>query len=218
MSLAWPEYIPSDIGVTPVSHQWDDWNPYSVLGDVDPFTEKALLSVTNRAALAFAIGCAEWVLCRFSQVSEDPRPSLFVEACWAYEMSSDYACPPESNESEWKGEIRGPIDLALMTILNTAYAIDDNATHVDAAFAERLPLHVLPVPYQKLFTEWRDAVIARFQHLYPRTERYEMGAPVPREALNPDFQLDVASGEKLVKGFLEVIDTMRNPFLRTAKS
>jgi len=213
--MAWtrPNYIPPELEKFTIAHQWDDGNPYSLLGDVDPFTEQALSKVTARAAIAYAIGCAEWVVFRFCNLSDDPRPYLFIEASWAFQMSNRYACPPESDESEWKGEIRGPIDLTLMTILNTIYAVEDGSPHVEAAFAEQLPLHV--IPNQQNFLNWRGTVLERLQHLYPISTADNMGPPVPREALDPSSQFDSAGAAKLVDMFFENLDEKANSYLRT---
>jgi len=212
MTLKSPTFVPiAAISSLQIAHRWDDYDPYPLLPDPCLDTEDRLSKLSDRAIVAFAIGCAEWVVYRFSELSDDPRPLQFVEACWAAEMSEVYATPDESEDEEWEGPIRGPIDLALMTVLNTFYAFEDDNAEDDAAFAELVALHVLPDTTS--FLAWRDAVLDRLRATFPRKKRKPLGDPVPREMLDPTLSFDDGQRVELVKAFLTRLPKTSNPFL-----
>jgi hypothetical protein len=212
MTLERATFVPYDrIQKAPVTHAWSDWNPYSVLGESNSDTELALAQLTDNACIAYAAACAEWVVGRFALMLDDSRPWQFLEACWAYEMSDQFRCPPESNEAEWKGPIRGPIDLALMTVLNTAYAVEDESAHIDAAFAELIPLHV--IADQSLFLQWREQVLPKLRGLAARESVGRARLPVPREALDPRLSVTERLARELAARFLARVDPSKNPFL-----
>lgn len=211
MTYQLPRHIPiSDLAMQPVVHLWNDYDPYILFREPSEYTENMLLRISNCAKIAFAIGCAEWVVSRFSAISDDLLPQQFIEACWAAEMSSSFATPDETEDEEWQGPVRGPIDLALMTILNTFYAVEDGNAEEDAAFAELVALHVLPYPDE--FLVWREQVLIRFAALYPAKEKSRSGA-VPREALNTKIDFKYSQNKLFIEQFLKDLDSEKNPLL-----
>jgi len=216
MSLPPPSYVPiALLKDMEVVHRWDDWDPYVLLGTQDPKTQASLARITDRAQIAFAIACAEWVVYRFKNLFDDRRPYDFLEASWASEMSSDYAVPPQLAEDEWKGPIRAPIDLALVTIINTFYTTEDGAGNSDAAFAELIPLHVLND--RMPFLRWRDSVLVRLQTIFPREPSDVNGPPVPPEAMDPNVELDGQALNESVSRFLHQLDERTNLFISKVK-
>lgn len=212
MTLQAPSYITvADISNMPVTYRWDDYDPYPLFPDLNEDTETLLAKMSDRAKFAFAIACAEWVVYRFIRLSGDPRPLQFIEACWAVEMSDRYETPDEFEDAEWEGPIRGPIDLALITILNTFYASEDGNAEADAAFAELVALHVLPDPSPYVF--WRSAILPRLVHTYPYRKDNPFGEPVPREALDPKLDLNAIQRKQRVEAYLAGLQTTANPFL-----
>ena len=200
----------------PVDYAWDDWEPYSLLGDDDLCMQTLLRSVTDRAKLAFAIACAEWVVTRLDPWLEgDITPWKFIEACWAFEMSDRFALPAESDESEWKGKVRAPVDLALMTILNTAIGFEDDNAEVDAAFAAQIALHVLVE--RGAFLRWRRLVLHRLRRMYPKTQDAtagdERGVPVPREVLMFPMSIEPQKADSAVEAFMAAVNVHSNPFV-----
>lgn len=216
MTLPAPSYLPlALLKDMPVRHSWDDWDPYSLLGVQDEEIQRRLAQVSDRAQIAYSTACAEWVVYRFEDLFDDIRPYQFLEAAWASEMSSDFVIPPQLVADEWQGVIRAPIDLALVTILNTSYSTEDGVGHVDAAFAERIPLHVLTDPAP--FLAWRAKILDRFEELFPRDPNDPAGVPVPREAMNPDVPILKEMLNEYVTRFLSQLDESANPFLRKVK-
>jgi hypothetical protein len=212
MTFTIPSYIPIDkIANMPIEHHWDDYDPYILFPELNEDTMLFLSKMTERAKYAFAIGCAEWVVYRFQKFSDDPRPLQFLESCWAVEMSEMFESPDESEDEEWEGPVRGPIDLALMTVLNTFYGTDDRNSEEDAAFAELIPLHVLPNAED--FISWRDRILPSLIASYPYNEKDILGMPVPREALDPSLPLNMDQRTKLVNDYLSNLPIDGNPFL-----
>lgn len=168
--------------------------------------------LSDRAIIAYSIACAEWVVARFSRVSRDEHPLRFLEACWAFEMDRHLAAPPPNQDDEWKGSIRGALDMAMVTVLNTYYTTEDGVGEIEGAFNEKVVLHVLLDP--QLFLVWRGTVLSRLHRLYPRDPANSWGDPVPREALDPRVQLESTDFGECVRLFLSSLSPATNPLLR----
>lgn len=152
--ISCPDYIPLNvISEKKLSHKWDAWDPYETLGDRNEETMEQLSRVSNRAIIAYAIACSEWVIFRLSKQFETSVPYKFIQACWAFEMEKSYRAPPPLKEKDWEGPIFGAIDLALVTILNTYYVTEEEAAETEAAIGELIALHVLEDKAQ--FISWR---------------------------------------------------------------
>jgi len=212
MSLISPKYIPIDlISQKDVQHEWSDWDPYEKIQPQDESTMNVLSKLSNRAITAFSIGCAEWVVYRFIKLSSDKTPYDFLESSWVLVMGNEDVQLEGLEESEWKGPIRGAIDLALLTIVNTWNNSEFDSTEADGAFAAQLALLVLPDKYH--FIEWQEKVLQRLIKYFPRDTEYPDGPPVPREVLNPSVDIDAFQSESLIKNFLSKVDYQSNPFL-----
>jgi hypothetical protein len=208
-----PSYIPiSQIQSEPITYEWNEWDPYKALGNPDPNTKEALASLSYRALIAFSIACAEWVVYRLWNHLNDESALQFLEAAWAFEMDQRYQDLDESNEDEWQGQVRAPVDLALMSILNTINETETKAPVVDAAFAERIPLFVLT--NASLFIGWRDRVAARLQHLYARDPDDPWGRPVPPQAMDPSVEFTQEGEANFVREFFAQPSLRANPFLK----
>lgn len=216
MTLSRPSYIPLELSkAAKVKHDWDNWDPYSLLGTQSEETQTALSHLSDRAQIAYSIGCAEWVIWRFEGLSGELRPYEILEASWAGEMSADLVAPPQLNHREWEGPIRGPMDLALVTILNAFYSSESGNAQEDAAFAERISLHVLAE--KEPFHHWRAQVLDRLERFFPRDVDNPIGKAVPREALDPTLPMSEESRGKLVNLFFENLDVTANPLLRAIR-
>lgn len=202
MSLSIPSYIPvRSLRRTPIFHDWDAYDPYSILPAVQVSTLESLCHVSDRALIAFAIGCSEWVVFRFLDYLSDDRALSYLEACWVFEVSENVYLPREQKAEEWTGRVLAAIDLSMLTIINTVYFTEDGQGHLKAAFAECLPLHV--IAEVDLFITWRDLVLKRLCRLFPRDASNPWGAAVPRQALDPDFPIDRVNIPGIMYDFLE---------------
>ncbi len=210
MPLFPPSYVPiQDIDFLPLSHSWDDWDPYAILQPVDERAISQLDRVHNLGITAFAIGCAEWVVCRFRQHSDDNTPHNYIEAYWAYVMGHEDVDIPVTEHDEWTGTVRGPINLALMQVMNTVFLSEDGPPSEEAGISEQTVLHVLPE--RTLFLEWREAILTRLTSLCARDKAKPDGSPVPREILDPSIELTPARFSSLTERFLAELDYDANP-------
>lgn len=213
MPLSTPHYIPvKQLVQEKIQHEWSDWDPYEKIAEPDKNTLEALSKISNRALTAFSIGCAEWVTYRFSMVSTDKTPLDFLESCWVLVMGNDDIQLEGLEESEWKGPIRGAIDLSLLTIVNAWNKAEFGSTEADGAFAAQLAL--LVIPPKALFLEWQEKVLQRLVSYYPRNADDPDGPPVAREILDPEVNFDVLQADLLINTFLHGVDFSSNPFLQ----
>ncbi|MEW5702959.1 MAG: hypothetical protein AB1792_12120 [Candidatus Zixiibacteriota bacterium] len=213
MALSPPRYIPIAIlQKAPVTHSWDDWDPYPLVGTQREETMDRLARLSDRAIIAFAIGCAEWVVFRLGNLSTDPTPLDFLEAAWAFEMDKEIESLPESEDKDWQGPIRGPLDLSLMTILNTYYTTEEGTAEIEGAFAELVALHVQHDT--SYFEAWRKRALQRLSDHYPRKKSDTWGPPVPREVLDPAVKISPELAQEYVQRFLDGLDFEKNPFLK----
>lgn len=204
-------FVPIDVTLEQdVSFTWSDWDPYEAVGNPSPQRVQELGALSDWALVAYALACAEWVVFRFSTLLKDDRPLQFLEAAWAYEMTDEYEPPRESEESEWKGPVRGSVDLALMTTLNAIYSTKDGKPEVDAALAEQIAAHV--VNDKQAFARWRDAVYQRLFKLFPRRDNAERQF-VSRAVFDLSTP-DGADAAGYIEKFREQLDTTENPMLR----
>jgi hypothetical protein len=212
MSIKMPTYIPVyNIALQKIQHEWDEWDPYEPLGFPDEQVKKKLEQVSNRGITAFAIGCAEWVIYRFHNISSDKTPYDFLEASWVFVMGNDDALPPESDEEEWQGPIRGAIDLSLMTILNTVYFSEEGPPVQNAGLAAQIALHVLVE--HLAFLNWQNIALERLMKYCPRDENNPVGFQVPREIFNSSVDLNPEISTLYIKEFLAEVDYKSNLFL-----
>jgi len=213
MTLKPPSYIPVEIiSKAPIDYEWDAWDPYAPLGKQDEDTMDRLALLSYRAIIAYSIGCAEWVVYRLSRFFDDQTPYAFLEACWAFEMDKGFEAPSPLKAADWQGPVLGAVDLALVSILNTYYATDEGAPEVEAALGELIALHVLKDT--EPFIVWRERILERLLQLYRCPVEDSWGRSVPREALDPNVQIDGADQDRLVKAFLNSLDFKENRFLK----
>jgi hypothetical protein len=206
-----PTFVPTDaISAFAISFEWSDWDPYAILGNPSSGRVEELGSLSDRALVAYSTACAEWTVYRFASLSDDRIPHLFLEALWVAELDNQFMPPPESIESEWKGNIRGPIDLALMTVLNAIGSTDGGKPEVDAALAERIALHVMP--NQDLFKKWQARCMRVLFDSFNRKMDTGGSLGLPPQVFSIEFQLDKIESYK--QEFLSSVDYSSNKFLR----
>jgi hypothetical protein len=212
MPLTPPSYVPVESIARPqIRHKWDDFDPYEPLAWPDENTKTRLATVSNHGITAFAIGCAEWVVYRLSPPSSDQTPFDYLEAFWVYVMGHPRALPPETEHEQWTGPIRGPMNLALMTVLNTVYLSEDGPAIQNGALAAQIALHVLED--HSAFLSWQGLVLSRLGEHAARDEENPDGPPLPREILDPSVSMtDFKTGDA-IDAFVRRAVEGGNPFL-----
>jgi hypothetical protein len=215
MTRAAPLYVPVErIAPLKLRHKWSDDDPFKPLAQPGKEIQALLRKVSNRGITTFALGCAEWVLYRFSRHVEDPTPDYYIEAFWVFVMGRDEALPPATEHDDWLGRVRGAVNLSLMTVLNTVLLSEEGPPVKNGAFSSVIAEHVLaPEEIQASFHPWRDKVLKRLLRHAPRDPKAPDGNPLPREILDPAVVLSDADLPRLIQGFLGRVDVAANPLL-----
>lgn len=204
-------FVPeSVVGMEAVRFEWSDWDPYAAVGEPESSRIETLGLIGDRPLIAYALASAEWVVRRFTRLSDDPRPLQFLEASWAFLLSFEYEPPPESNEAEWKGPVRGSIDLALMTVLNTINSTQGGKAEVDAGLEEQIARHVLERATE--FEDWAGAVTLRLIEHFPREQDSDRRM-VPRSFFDLSHAYDERAVDAEVESYLRELRPEGNPFL-----
>jgi len=218
MTLPVPSYIQrAGIQDRTLRFTWDDQQCEKAYTPLDKAARARLGRLSQRAILAFAISCAEWIFYRFKLVSEAPLLDDYTEAAWAAVVDARYAdYYLEPRGEEWQGPDRKPLAVALMLLVDTLVRVEsDDHPDIGALSLSNLTAHVMTDP--RPFHEWRERVVTRLEHLYPLNSRDTRGEPVPREALDPDFDFKPEMAPALFGAFLKRLDYKANPFLRTTE-
>jgi hypothetical protein len=213
MSLTIPQYLRvSNIQEIEVRFLWDDWKVEEVDMPLDDAFQDRLHPLSQRAIAAFTIGIAEWIIYRFGALSNDPGPVQYLEAAWAQVIDLRYSSLSDVIPEDWTGPVRGPIGVALRRVI---FALDQSHSDGDPAWragrASKLAEHVIPDP--TLYRQWRDHILDRLERVYPLDPAEKLGDVVPREAMDPDTDLDVLETEVRINRFLSGLDYTNNRFL-----
>ncbi|QRK06748.1 hypothetical protein JQX13_42880 [Archangium violaceum] len=195
--------------------RWDDQQYEKVYTPLDRAARARLEKLSQRAILALAISCAEWIFHRFKLVSEAPLLDDYAEAAWAVVVDARYAnYYLEPGGEEWQGPDRKPLAVAVMLLVDTIVRVEnDDHPDIGALSLASLAAHVLTDPTP--FHEWHERIVARLERLYPLNPQDTRGEPVPREALDPDFDFRLEMAPALIGAFLKKLDYKANPFLRS---
>lgn len=215
MTLPVPAYLQrAGIQDRSLRFTWDDTAYERAYEPLDPDVRARMARLSQRANLAFAIACAEWVFHRFEPVSHEPLLEDYVEAAWAAVIDARYAhFYIEPRGDDWRGPDRKPLAVALMLLVDTVVRVEnDDHPDIGAVSLANLAEHVMTNP--RPIQEWRERIVPRLERLYPLDPRDTRGEPVPREALDPDFDFQPELAPTLISGFLRRLDPGRNPFLR----
>jgi hypothetical protein len=220
MALTVPAYIVNaQIASPSTRYPWDEWRVNDYFLDVDDDQFDRLDALSNAANLALAIGCGEWISHRFSALSSDPDPDHFIEAAWAAIVHPAYCLDIETDDDEWRGPIRGPLNMTISILHDGVHRLEtdpDEATR--SCWMYNLTEHVLPRSDE--FAKWFEACVIRFEKLHPKIDDDDIweegppfGTPVPREALDPGVPYDSHAAAALLDRFLRTLNPSQNPFL-----
>lgn len=213
MNSKLPDYIPAFIAVDVVRYEWDEWDPYSFLGDVDKEVLEQCGALSDRAAMIFSIGCLEWVLARLRPMIKNELPYQYLAACKALVLGAPIALPPFPASSQWQGSVMSPIGLAIVNALNTWYMAVDGESDVHAAFSAKVPLHLLNDQVEH-YVDWQHKVLVRLETLFPYNEEEDgMGPLVPMAMLDPGWDPDGKNLASIAVEELSEIDLLGNPLI-----
>jgi len=218
MPLLVPGYI-QQAGVIdePLDYVWDESVKEEILLD-QPRLMDRLSEITDRGGLAFCLASAEWILWKLSKKLPDSTPFQLLEAAWAGTI--DWLYLKSFNPPEWLDDLPDPIagtlDQALWLLKEALVAAREGEPPYDRASAlSELAIRILKKPDS--YKSWRRFVLRRLAQLYPAREDQQLGEPVPREALDREFDFKPELARALLARFLASLDPARNPYLRSAK-
>jgi hypothetical protein len=218
VALSVPNYIQSaNVQDVNIRYPWDDWNVEQAEEPIDEEFVARIKGISPRAIIAFTTGTAEWIVHRFATLSDDPLPLQFLEAAWAMIIDMRYCgvvWDDHTRESvTWTGPIRRPLAIAMTRVQYTFQAIlEYGDIELSAAWITNLAQYILsdPGPYRG----WRERVVGRLEALYPHNPEDKLGEVVPREAVDPHYEFQLAQTESLINRFLATLDRS-NPFLNS---
>jgi hypothetical protein len=210
-----PGYIArANIRVPEITYRWDDWNLEESVGDIDQESYEQLKRLSLRGAFAILVGSAEWVMYRFEELTDyDVQPFEAVDAGWAQVVDPLYAAP-WNPFLEWKGPVLGPINRVVVYMIDGADYLGKRV-EVARSAAEVLNIAAHVIPDRAAYDAWEKFAIERVAALYPASQSDPLGDPIPREALDPDFDFDVSMTESLINQYLGQLDYDQNGFLAT---
>ena len=215
----------ANIVTTDAQFDWDEWNVKEYyLAVEDPLFDR-IDRLTTRAGIGLAIACGEWVCHRFSALSSDPDPLLFLEAAWAGNIHIAYCRYTENADNEWRGVIRGPLNMTMTIVNDGLFCLEEEPSGgLRAAWMHKLARHVLP--QLDAFDEWFEAIVTRLEQHYLKVDHPDqsglfddspdLGPRVPREAYDPDHPFDPTQTAPALDAFLSRLTPDRNPYLRPA--
>jgi len=215
MSIPIPEYI-SDarLQTVEIHYLWDEWNLENTVGTFDEDVYQQLKAMSLRAAFAVLLGAAEWVLYRLDPLLEDDTlPSQAIEAGWAQVVDPRYAVPWNPFE-DWQGPIQGPVRRTCMLMADAADYLGQRVEVArPAAKVLKVAAHILPTT--RSYKSWEGSALRRLRDLFPWTDRDPLGDPVPRQALDPNFDFQSHQLQEIVQTYLSQLDFNEHAFLST---
>lgn len=196
----------------------------------------AIYRLTKSASVGLAAALEEWAAWRFDGLI--PPNSFLSQADAARAWTIDCRYMQHGKEDEIK---EPPARSAMSMVAELTWdAVRDEfwkfpstppQHEVHLAFLVR---HVMPKEKRKPFETWTKWALGRLAEISPRPdepigpfEDYEseaaydaaqrpyFGAPIPQEALDPDFDYKPEMREDLLDRYLQSLDWKQNPFLRS---
>jgi hypothetical protein len=233
-----PSYIPVDsLSKIDIVKSWDSDSPYENLGEISHKTMEKLsylsdrginedlgelsyetldrLSVlSNRGILAYSIGCAYWVIYRYSAKVDINVLLKYIEGCLPCLFAFSDRVPNELPQDEWKGPVRGPSQFSVFLIADTWHSGEFDIPTLQGVYSEKLVLYDIPKACNEmfLFLEWREVVLSRLEKDFQRLSDEPEGAGVPLEILDTGIELEQSEYRQAMLNAVSEIDK-NNEFL-----
>lgn len=192
-----PPYIEkANVRGTKISYTWSKAkkeydNPVPTMASF-----RLINNLSFNAALALALGIAEWIAWRLDGLSDDKSLFEFIEKGWETELKQEPRPKLEGYADRFdnKPEI-GPLYHAQSTLSRILknYEIKSTGIYQDVIYLKWLAEAVLPS--KSAFDAWYKTTVERFNKKFQRAKydksaNYDFyGKPVPREALDPNYKL-----------------------------
>ena len=215
-----PHILAAKIADKTPSYAWDEWRVEEAYQPADPEFMAAMARVSHRANVAFCIASAEWIVWRFEHLFNNPMPLVYLEAMWTANIHTAYGRYIETDDDDWRGVVKGPINIALAIVIDLVWGIEDTVPGENASWIANLANLVIAdaSPYER----WRKEVLGRLEELSPRPVEVEEnpfeddedpGPWVPREVFDTTHRFDGSRTREYLTQFLNSVDYNTNEFL-----
>jgi hypothetical protein len=194
MALKPPAYIPvKELSKIDVIGTWDSGDPYENLADVSEETVDRLSSLSNRGVMAYSIGCAYWVIYRFSDKADIGLLLKYIEASLPCLFAFSDRVPNELNQDEWIGPVRGPLQFSVFLVADTWYSGEFDVPAEQGARSEQLVFYTIPEECRERnsFLMWREIVLSRLEKYFSRDPDNPDGLGVAIDVMDPGVEIDL---------------------------
>ena len=205
-----------------LDYPWDEWDVQQYFYFLpEPFPED-VRDLTPRASWALTLAILEWVDVFFSRFSDDKSLEQYILAGWVGIIDRDRCEHINTDDEDWRGPVRGPLQLSLAIIAEMFFVNSDDRTAVAyAIFAENLARHV--IPNDSPFFDWLVFSKERLNRWHSYTaedpapeplfaEHFYLGNVVSRSIFNSNLDYSPDSAEIEIQKLVEV--NPRSPFLK----
>jgi hypothetical protein len=210
-----PYCAKASVDEEPIQFRWGNAQRDEVLLD-QPQMMARLNAISYRGVLCFSIGVVEWIIWRLSRHLPDETPFQAVQAAWA--GNTDWRYLKTLDVPDWENELDEPIGAPLTLAFNLLTEIFIQARRVKPLSQHAAPLLEIPIKIisnPEPYKEWRRFSIQRLTVLCPMRPEDRLGPPVPREALDPEFNYLPEMAKQLLTAFLRTCDYRKNPYLNS---
>jgi hypothetical protein len=222
MSRWLPAYLTHAPGDrTQLRYEWDEWRVNDVIRPAPDDLLATLSPLRDEALVGLSIAEAEWIAWRYDTLSDDGNLLCFLEAAWAANLDLRYTTYFETDPDDWRGPIRGPMNVALTVVMDALFCKHERPEHaVNPCWLSSLALRVLPDA--RPFLSWRDFCIDRLLQHYRKPPDTDTSLfdedppaplPVPPDVFDPAIKFRLQDAGAAMDRYLRDLDRSDNPFL-----
>ena len=222
--LTKPKYIQdANIADNKIRYKWDEWKVEEAYKPADDELVKRLSVLSYRANAALTIAISEWVIFRFEKLFDDPMPLEYLEAAWAANVRPAYTEYIETDDDEWRGPVKGPINIALTIVIDILFCSEE-ILEPQKSPAWMSNLAELVLLDTRAFQQWRNICIQRLEQFFsvPEEEPDDLFGDqntrenlVPREVFDPEVDFHPEMTRNLIRRFLMELRWEDNEFLHS---
>jgi hypothetical protein len=218
-----PSYLQAaKVADKPIDYKWDVQIQNRIAAsdaDRKPALAKAVGKLSVKAAFAFGVACAGWVVARLSNQTDVADALLRLDAAWAATADARYAELPDPVDVD-PDKVNPAADpvyqaMAILSDMHQQYLVG-RGDHVlmDAYILALLAEHV--AGRNATFKKWVPDVLKRLGKAHPNSSKpLAKEASVARELLDadPPSKIDLSASQARL---LTSLDPARNPYLVAA--
>jgi hypothetical protein len=212
----------SKVADKPIDYKWDvRLQNRIVASDADrkPALANAVGKIGVKAAFAFGVASAEWVVARLSQQTDVTDALQRIDAAWAATVDPQYARLPDPQKVDpatVNPAAARPVYIAMAVLsdLHARYVAGRaDKVYMDAYILALLAEHV--AGRNPVFKQWAPDVLKRLQKQHPKSAQPGKEASVARETLqaNAPPKVDLTASQATLLGSL---NPSRNRYLAPA--